>query len=137
MNVIFIVFLATLVIILPTSTIRAESTKVKISGRDCKKLIQHRARSDANFKPGVDVRGRKVVGADLNSRMKLKFPTKIEFDIGFSPLKGSAASRFGETSTSVGKVKYDISKNFFTFNGKPLNDKAMAALAGKCRSAAR
>tara|TARA_B100000686_G_scaffold328297_1_gene388140 strand:+ start:1303 stop:1716 length:414 start_codon:yes stop_codon:yes gene_type:complete len=137
MNVIFIVFLATLVSILPTNSVYGESTKVNISGRDCKKLIQHRARSDVNFKPGVDVRGRKVIGADLNSRMKLKFPTKIEFNIGFNPLKGSAASRFGETSATVGKVKYNISKNSFSFNGKPLNEKALDALAAKCKSAAK
>jgi hypothetical protein len=90
-----------------------------------------------NFKPGVDVRGRKVVGADLNSAKMLKLPTKIEFNIGFNPLKGSAATRFGETSVGIGKVKYDISKNLFVFNGRPLNDKAMAILAAKCRSAAR
>jgi hypothetical protein len=137
MNFIFIVFLATLVIILPTASVFAESTKVNISGRDCKKLIQHRARSDVNFNPGVDVRGRKVIDADLNSRMKLKFPTEIEFNIGFNPLKGSAASRFGETSVTVGKVKYDISKNSFSFDGKPLNEKALNALAAKCRSAAK
>tara|TARA_Y100001934_G_scaffold272886_1_gene362016 strand:+ start:27014 stop:27427 length:414 start_codon:yes stop_codon:yes gene_type:complete len=137
MNVIFIVFLATLVSILPTNSVYGESTKVNISGRDCKKLIQHRARSDVNFKPGVDVRGRKVIVADLNSRMKLKFPTKIEFKIGFNPLKGSAASRFGETSATVGKVKYNISKNSFSFNGKPLNEKALDALAAKCKSAAK
>ena len=29
-------------------------------------------------------------------------------------------------STNVGEVKYDISKNTFTFNGQPMNDKAMA-----------
>lgn len=115
----------------------AAGGKVKMSGRDCKRLVQHQARADVNYKPGVDVRGRKVVGADMDSGMKLKLPKTVEFDIGFNPLKGAAATRFGETSASVGKVKYDIGKNDFTFNGEPLNDKAKAALARKCRAAGR
>ena len=67
---------------------------------------------------------------------KLKLPSTVEFNIGFNPLKGAAATRFGETSANVGKVKYDISKNTFTFNGQPMNDKAMADMARKCRAAA-
>lgn len=112
-------------------------TKVKMSGRDCKRLVQHQARSDVNYKPGVDVRGRKVVSADVDGGMKLKLPSTVEFDISFNPLKGAAATKFGETSSSVGKVKYDIGKNEFTFNGEPMNDKATADLARKCRAAGK
>lgn len=115
----------------------AANTKVKVSGRDCKRLVQHQARSDVNYKPGVDVRGRRVVGADVAGGMKLKLPSTVEFDIAFNPLKGTAASRFGETSAGVGKVKYDIGKNAFTFNGEPMNDRAMADLARKCKAAGK
>ncbi len=137
MKRIFTASLLALAVALPAGAAFAKSTKVKMSGRDCRKLVQHRARADVNFKPGVDVRGRKVVGADVNNTMKLKLPTKIEFDIGFNPLKGAAANRFGETSASVGKVKYDIGKNSFTFNGEPLNEKAMSAFAKRCQAAGR
>ena len=116
---------------------QAADTKVKVSARDCRKLVQHQARSNVNYKPGVDVRGRKVVGADLEGGAKLKLPSTVEFNIGFNPLKGAAATRFGDTSANVGKVKYDISKNTFTFNGQPMNDKAVADMAHKCRSAGR
>ena len=122
---------------LATGYAQAADTKVKVSARDCRKLVQHQARSNVNYKPGVDVRGRKVVGADLEGGHKLKLPSTVEFNIGFNPLKGAAATRFGDTSANLGKVKYDISKNTCTFNGHPMNDKAMADMARKCRSAAR
>ena len=122
---------------LATGYAQAADTKVKVSARDCRKLVQHQARSNVNYKPGVDVRGRKIVGADLSGGHKLKLPSTVEFNIGFNPLKGAAATRFGETSASVGKVKYDISKNTFTFNGQPMNEKAMADMARKCRAAGR
>ena len=124
-------------LILVAGYAQAADTKVKVSARDCRKLVQHQARSNVNYKPGVDVRGRKVVGADLEGGHKLKLPSTVEFNIGFNPLKGAAATRFGDTSANVGKVKYDISKNTFTFNGQPMNDKAMADMARKCRSAGR
>tara|TARA_B100000676_G_C17735711_1_gene658768 strand:+ start:246 stop:656 length:411 start_codon:yes stop_codon:yes gene_type:complete len=122
---------------LATGYAQAADTTVKVSARDCRKLVQFKARSNVNYKPGVDVRGRKVVGANLAGGHKLKLPSTVEFNIGFNPLKGAAAARFGDTSANVGKVKYDISKNTFTFNGQPINDKAMAEIARKCRNAAQ
>jgi hypothetical protein len=116
---------------------QAAGTKAKVSGRDCKRLVQYQASADVNYKPGIDVRGRRVAGIDLAGGMKLKLPKTVEFDIAFNPLKGISATRFGETSSSVGKVKYDIGKNIFTFNGEPMKDKAIAELARKCRAAGR
>jgi len=125
------------VLMLATGYSQAANTKVKMSARDCRKLVQHQTQANINYRPGVDVRGRKVTSADLGGGNKLKLPSKVEFNIAFNPLKGSAASRFGETSASMGKVKYDISKNAFTFNGQPMNDRAMADMARKCRAAGR
>jgi hypothetical protein len=112
----------------------AQHLKVNISGEDCARLVEHRPRADVEFKPGVDVRGRPVAPADLpGSRMKYKLPKTIEFDIEFNPLKGETRTRFGETTVTVGRVKYDIGKRTFTFNGEPLSDPALADLARKCR----
>ena len=126
-----------LAMIVASGFAQAAGTIAKVSGRDCKRLLQHQASADVNYKPGVDVRGRRVAGADVAGGMKLKLPKFVEFDIAFNPLKGTSATRFGETSSSVGKVKYDVGKNAFTFNGKPMNDKAVAELARKCRAAGR
>lgn len=116
----------------------AADTRVQMSGRDCQRLIEHPPGANVNYKPGVDARGRRVVGADLpGSGSHMKLPTTVEFDIAFNPLKGTSATRFGETSAGVGRVKYDIGKNQFTFNGEPLDDQTTAALARKCREIAR
>jgi len=116
---------------------QASAGKVKMSGKDCRRLIQDRARADVNYKPGVDVRGRKVRSANVKSSHGIKLPRTIEFDIAFNPLKGTSASRFGETSASVGKVKYDMNKGTFTFNGQPIGDREQAKLARACRKTAR
>ncbi|MEE2933070.1 MAG: hypothetical protein VX941_06560 [Pseudomonadota bacterium] len=114
-----------------------KATSVSFDAKDCARLAQHQPRSDVNYKPGVDVYGKQVVGAELGNGHKLKFPSTIEFPIAFNPLKKASAARFSKTSAGVGKVKYDISKNTFTLNGQPMNDKAIEQLAGKCRSVAR
>ena len=95
-------------------------------------MVQFQSRSNVNYKPGVDVRGRKVVGANLARGPKLKLPSTVEFNMGFNPLKVAAATRFGDASVNVGTVKYDNLNNNFTFNGQPINDKAMAEMARKC-----
>jgi hypothetical protein len=116
---------------------QAAGIKAKVSGRDCKRLVQLQSSAEVNYKPGIDVHGRRVAGADMVGGIKLKLPEIVQFDIAFNPLKGTSATRFGETSSSVGKVKYDIGKNAFTFNGESMNDKAVAELARKCRAAGR
>ena len=118
---------------LASGAVTTKSSKVKISGKDCKRLVRHESAS-ADYKPGVDVRGRRVAGADLaGSKSKIKLPKTIEFDIALNPLKGAAATKFGETSAGVGKVKYDFGKKSFTFNGQQLGDKDIAKLRAKCR----
>ena len=112
-------------------------TSVSFDAKDCARLVQHQPRNDVNYKSGVDAYGKQVVGAELGGGHKLKLPSTIEFPIAFNPLKGAAASRFGETTAGVGKVKYDISKNTFTFNGQAMNDKAIANLASRCRAVGR
>ena len=112
-------------------------TSVSLDAKDCARLTQHQPRSDVNYKPGVDTHGKQVVGAELGNGHKLKLPSTIEFPIAFNPLKGASAARFGKTSAGIGKVKYDISKNTFTFNGQSMNDRAIAQIARKCRSVGR
>ena len=39
------------------------ATTIVISGKDCRRFVRHTARSDVNYKPGVDVYGRPVKSA--------------------------------------------------------------------------
>jgi hypothetical protein len=70
------------------------------------------------------------------STLKVPLPHVLEFDIAFNPLNGAAATKFGQTSPSVGKICYDINRRKITFNGQPIGgaDLAdLADLAAKCR----
>ncbi len=113
-------------VIFITSTANA-GQKVTISSNDCKRLAKNFP--SATYKPGVDVRGNKVVGANLKgSEPALKvLPPVISFDISrdFSKYGGSS-------DTSVGKVKFDIMSGKLTFNGQPLGSGDQAELAKKC-----
>lgn len=114
----------------------AEDTEIKISKRDCERVVAHRASDDVTFKPGVDVRGRKVKPADLNGRKPLKLPNELTIDIGIDLGKrlglGADGTKF-TSETNLGKVKYDISSGKMTFNGQPIGNAEEAAIAAKCR----
>lgn len=110
---------------------------VRISRTDCQRLIEHKARSDVAFQPGVDVRGRKVVpaqGPDTPD-MGALVPDMLEFPIALNPLKGGAA-RFGETSLGVGVIRFDMKKRQATLDGVPLNRGDTQKLLEECRRAA-
>ena len=59
----------------------AEETKITITKKDCRRLVRHTASADVAYRPGVDVRGRKVVPADAGGRVPLKLPDVFEFNI--------------------------------------------------------
>jgi len=59
----------------------AHGQKITIKSKDCRRLVRHAPSSDVAFKPGVDVRGKKVIGADLYGPSSIKLPDVIEFDI--------------------------------------------------------
>ena len=49
-----------------TADVANAGPKVTMTKRDCQRLVRHQARDDVAFKPGVDVRGKKVKSADLH-----------------------------------------------------------------------
>jgi len=51
--------------------------EVPISSDDWRALIEHRARGDVTYRPGVDVYGRPVVQADANEGTAAPVPEKI------------------------------------------------------------
>ena len=72
--------------------------------------------------------------ADLaGSTFAIPLPDVLEFDIAFNPLSGTSKSKFGETSLSVGKIRYDINRRKITFNGQPMGGDDLAVLAAKCQ----
>lgn len=58
-----------------------KAPKARITKRDCKRLIRHQARADVAYKPGVDVRGNRVVPADASGGFTIPLPDVFEFNV--------------------------------------------------------
>jgi len=59
----------------------SESPKVRITKKDCRRLVRHQASANVAYQPGVDVRGNPVVGADLAGSFTIPIPDVFEFNI--------------------------------------------------------
>ena len=59
----------------------AEPPKVRITKKDCKRIIRHQPSADVAYKPGVDVRGNPVAAADVNGGFTVPLPDVFEFNI--------------------------------------------------------
>ena len=71
----------TIVIICSISLAEAEHPRVEISKKDCIRLIRQIKTADVEYKPGINVRGQKILPADLSSRNTIKLPDVFEFNI--------------------------------------------------------
>lgn len=105
--------------------------QVTVSKRDCQRLIKHAPSADVTYKAGVDVRGKKVKGADLNPST-IQVPKQITIPLGmeFAGKYGIGAG-YDATST-VGTIKYDLASGGLTYNGKPLTDSDTRAIERAC-----
>lgn len=116
----------------------AAETVIRIPRADCARLVEHRTAPDVSYKPGVDVRGKKVAPADLpGSSAAIKAPKQVEIEISFNPLRGGAGNRFGSSELIVGRVRFNLETGEATFNGQPLTDPEQAELARKCQRVVR
>ena len=119
---------------------KSGTAEVTVKPQDCRRLVAHEPADDVAYKPGVDAYGRPVKPADLPGTQVIKAPNKITFNITYDALKGLGLSE--ETSSllsgeaSIGEVSYDISKGRLEFNGQPLSDPEIAALALACENLA-
>jgi hypothetical protein len=60
----------------------ANAETVALSTGDCSKLVQHQPADDVTYKPGVDVRGKAVVPADIGGGSSITIPEEINIQIG-------------------------------------------------------
>lgn len=111
-----------------------DDTRIRIPRDDCARLVRHKPAPGAAYKPGVDVRGKKVAPAELpGSGFPVAVPEEVEFDVSFNPLRGGAASRFKRSKSIVGRVRFNLKTGEATFNGISLTDTEQAELARKCQ----
>lgn len=114
----------------------SETVEVTVKPEDCRRLVAHQPSGDVAYKPGVDAYGRPVKPADLPGTQVIKAPNQITFSITHDALKGlglSESSSLLAGEASVGEVSYDISKGRLEFNGQPLADPEISALALACK----
>jgi hypothetical protein len=104
-----------------------------ITRKDCGYLIRHQPDADVAYRPGVDVNGRPVVGADLTPRLDL--PQAVDIDIIVQPTHRRRQPRgaLGVTGEPyIGRASVLMDGRAY-FNGQPVHDEWQEALAAKCR----
>lgn len=112
------------------------ATKVQVTASDCRRLfIEHRASADVAYKPGVDVRGKPVVSADLNPTLQIKVPEAVAFDIAVDLTKFGvpATSKLFQPNVKLGEVRMDVASGRVLYNGEPLGNPELEALREACR----
>lgn len=58
-----------------------EAPKVRITKKDCNRLVRYQASADVAYQPGVDVRGNPVMPADVGGGFTIPLPDVYEFAI--------------------------------------------------------
>ena len=122
--------------VLPASGLAAgtapEAAKVQITKRDCRRLARQVNRAGIEYRPGVDVRGRRVESAEVKGARPIVLPEIITFDVKFDIRKflGKPAD---QAMVAVGKVEYNIKSGKLTFNGQELAGGEERELAVKCQ----
>lgn len=102
-------------------------------------------KSDVNYKPGVDVNGKAVVGADFNPS-SIKLPEKIRIPVYYSKVSRFTESRIRPTTAvdgafssqfideiPLGFIDYELKDGLIAFNGQKLTEKESSLFRQKCQ----
>jgi hypothetical protein len=129
----------------PASADSIES--ITVTAQACKRIVEHVPAKDVEYKPGVSVRGKAVVPADLNGGSRNLVPDEITINIGVDladRLGRARAKAAGQAPTAANKpiLPYTgtaamgtvtVSNGQVLWNGQPLATDDQAALAAACR----
>jgi len=109
---------------------------VEVSDEVCAAAIAHVPGDDVAFKPGVDVGGNAVAPADLPSRNAVRVPGTmlIELSVPLGKDAGGPAGKGGAAaSMPLGSLAVDIASGRVVYNGEPLGESQIGAVADACR----
>lgn len=125
-------YILTIALVLALPAVAA-AEKLAISKSECRKLVRHEPSADVAYRPGVDVRGRRVAPADLGGGFQVAPPDEIEIPITVELDKtiGAAASGLYKPEAKIGKVVYKNGRAWY--NGRPLGTGASAEVVAACR----
>jgi hypothetical protein len=120
------------------AAVPAWAQKTTITAVDCRKLVRHQPAPDVAYKPGVDVRGRKVAPADINDAPQIKVPETITFDAAVDLRRFGIpnASPLFQPNVGIGRVDVQPDGRVF-FNGERLGNPEVAALEEFCQAQLR
>ena len=137
-----------LLLLLLSTTPALAIEQIVVTAQACKKIVEHVPSKDVEFKPGVDVRGRKVAPADLSNNYAKLIPEEITIEIGadladrlgrkrardsgLNPQSGGRPTLGYEGKAPLGKVT--VKGNRVFWNDEPLQGDDEAALAASCRN---
>lgn len=115
-------------------TLQIGGETITISRTDCLEIVKHVPAPDVAYQPGVDVRGKPVVPADVGGSPAIKVPENFTIDITVK-----LDERFGMPATpdlykpeaNIGVVTVEGDKAYF--NGQPLATESINELAEICR----
>lgn len=120
--------------LLAYSASAAENKTPELDPKVCQEMVTYHpdAKNGPDYKPGVDVHGKPVVEADITPNV-ITVPDTVSFDLTIDLAKylGMTAPVGLENEASMGKITVDKAGNV-TFNGKPLEGNAEAALRDLC-----
>ncbi len=109
------------------------ASKVKVSKRVCKRLTRYAPADGGAYTPGLDVRGKKVAGANVAGSSPIKLPKDISFDYGIDMDQkyGLGSSGASTGTANIGKVT--VRGNKVYWNGEPMDGGDTTAIAAECR----
>lgn len=90
----------------------------------CQLVEIHKPADDVEYQPGVDVRGKEVVGADLNpAQSKIITPPsiiKIPLTIDIVKYTNITVPEGTELDSALGMIEYNLDTKKLSFNGKDI-----------------
>ncbi len=111
----------------------ASASLPELDVKFCQMIVAHQPSDDVEYKPGVDVNGKPVVEADINPS-PVEMPEQLSFDITVDLARhiGIAAPEGLEGQDKIGTLVVEADGSM-TFDGKPLEGDAQAALREMCQ----
>jgi len=86
----------------------------------CKTIVNHVPDADVAYTGGYDVRGNKVVGADLPNENKIELPTEYSFPVTSDQIGALNLGGMVEGKMPIGVI--NVRGNRVYFNDKPIDN---------------
>ena len=109
-------------------------TEISIRRTDCRALVQYTDTDAASYKPGVDVNGRPVAGANVSDAGASIVPAEITFTLTLrlADFVPGLAAGLADTTAPIGEILVRGQDVFL--NGRALNQRQSQVLTEQCRA---